>query len=113
MLKDVQQLLIDALLSPDPAAFVRAHADDVHRQLSADERTALTGLDDAGLRVTRVLVRKLRLQRLLAGDPASAASCAADPAAFAERFRAYEAAVPPRAVFPGEEAAQFARWCDE
>ena len=113
MLKDVQQLLIDALLSPDPAAFVRTHANDNHRQLSADERQALAGLADAGLRVTRVLVRKLRLQRLLGGDAEAARFCRDDPEGFAAQFRAYEAAVPPRAVFPGEEAAAFARWRDQ
>jgi hypothetical protein len=110
VLSDVQNLLVTALQTPDPAGFLKAHVAESRWRLDDQERAWLQALDDAGLRITRVLVRKLRLQRLTGGDPDAARLCAADPAAFAERFRAYEAAVPPTAVFPAEEAAAWRLW---
>jgi hypothetical protein len=110
VLRDVQRLLVEALRAPDPGAFLREQSADARWQLSAEEHAWLVSLGEAGLRITRLLVRKLRLQRLLRGDAAAAGLCDADPEAFARQFRAYDAEVPPASVFPAEEAAAFARW---
>lgn len=107
MLAELQRLLLHALSEPDPGAALRAALARDDCRLSAEERAQLAAAADDGLRLSRMLVRKLRLMRLLRGDPAAAAAMAADPAAFAERFAAYDAAVPPRAVTPAEEAAAF------
>lgn len=107
MLADLQRLLLRALCEPDPVAALRAALARADCPLAAEERAWLGHAADDGLRLTRMLVRKLRLQRLLRSDPAAFAALAADPVAFAERFVAYDAAVPPRAVTPAEEAAAF------
>ena len=106
-LADVQRVLVRALRDPDPAAFLRAAGARDDCALSADERAWLEAASDDGLRLTRMLVRKLRLQRLLRGDRDAAAALEGDPAAFAQRFAAYDQAVEPRAVFPRDEADAF------
>lgn len=108
MLSTVQQLLVRACHAADPSAFLRERLDAEAPNLDPDERAMLQALDDDGLRLTRLLVRKLRLERLLRGDPAAAAAFAADPAAFLAGFRRYCDEVAPTAVFPSEEAAAFA-----
>lgn len=108
MLADLQALLLRALRAPDPAAFLAAELSRDDGRLSRDERSWLLGASADGLRLSRLLVRKLRLQRLVRGDRAFEALAASDPAALAQRFAAYDAAVPPHAVFPRDEAAAFA-----
>ncbi|HEX5051707.1 MAG TPA: hypothetical protein VFZ65_08050 [Planctomycetota bacterium] len=109
MLADVQRLLVAAVLQPDPRAFLQAQLDRAECGLSAEERRQLAAVGDDGLRLTRLVVRKLRLDRLLRGEPELAALCREQPQVLASGFAAYDAAVPPRAVFASEEAAQFAR----
>lgn len=108
MLADLQRLLLRALRDPDPAAFLAAEVSRDDCRLSDDERRWLRAASADGLRLSRLLVRKLRLQRLVRGDRALAALVESDPAAVARRFAAYDAAVPPQAVFPRDEAAAFA-----
>jgi hypothetical protein len=106
MLLDLQRLLVAALRTPDPAGFLRERAER-EPGLRADERRALLAAGEDGLRMSRVMIRKLRLQRILRGDPDAAAAMARDPEAFAARFAAYDRDVAPTAVTPPDEAAQF------
>lgn len=109
MLSDVQHLLAHACWQREPHAWLQAQlAVATPGTLHADERAMLLALDADGLRVTRILLQKLRLERLLRGDSVAAAALAADEVAFVARFRRYCDQVPPTAVFPSEEAALFA-----
>ncbi|MCA8952657.1 MAG: hypothetical protein KDE27_24305 [Planctomycetes bacterium] len=109
MLTDVQQLLARACWQREPIEWLRATLRDAApARLTAAEQAMLLALDGDGLRVTRLLLQKLRLERLLRADAAAAAALASDEAGFVERFRRYCDAVPPTAVFPSEEAALFA-----
>ncbi len=109
MLSDLQGLLVRACLQREPRAWLQAQlATDGPPGLRAEERAMLLALDADGLRLTRILIEKLRLERLVRGDPAAAAALVADETAFVARFRRYCEQVPPTAVFPSEEAAQFA-----
>lgn len=109
MLTDVQHLLARACWQREPHAWLQAQLGSAAPgTLREDERAMLLALDADGLRVTRLLLQKLRLERLLRGDPVAAAALAADEVAFVARFRRYCEHVPPTAVFPSEEAAQFA-----
>lgn len=108
MLSDVQRLLAEALCSADPHHWLQQRLPH-ERGLDAGERAQLQALRPDGLLATRFLVRKLRLQRLLAGSRTAVSWSERDPAAFAAAFRDYDAAVPPRAVLPSEEAAAFER----
>lgn len=110
MLSEVQRILLAALQDPDPLAVVRRELERPGAPLAAAERSMLAGLTDHGLRMSRFVVRKLRLQRLLAGDRDAARAMAADAARFAATFRSYDAEVPNEAVFPSEEARRFAAW---
>lgn len=107
MIADLQRMLLEALRQPDPQAWLRAQVAGPDRRLSAAERAMLAALPDDGLALTRQLIRKLRLQRLLHGDPEAVLQCNADPAALASAFAAYDAEVPPREVFPADEARAF------
>lgn len=105
MLSELQRLLVQALQAGDPAAWLSARQD--RRALAAGERELLASLDPDGLRLTGLLVRKLRFERLLRGAARMRAAFAADPAAFVLRFDRYAREVPPAAVFPAEEVRAF------
>lgn len=113
MIGEVQRLVLTACLQREPAVWLAQALADAAPRLTAAELAALRALvadprAADGMRLSRLVVQKLRLERLLRGDRAAAAAFAADPAAFVARFQRYLAAVPPTAVFPSEEAAAFA-----
>lgn len=110
MIAELQRLLLQALRQPDPQAWLRAQVARPECPLSAPERAMLAALPDDGLVLTRQLIRKLRLQRLLRGDAEAARQCSADPAALASAFAAYDVDVPPHPVFPTDEARAFRDW---
>ena len=93
----LQALLADALLAPDPVAFLR-------RQPGAPV------VAEDGLRLAALLVAKLRFQRLLNGSPAADEWWQRDPADFTRAFRRYHESVPPRAFDPWGEAEAFDAW---
>jgi hypothetical protein len=106
VLGEVSRLVVEALQASDPAATLRAGLAS-SASLSPEERAALAGVDPDALLLTRLLVAKLRFERLLQGDPSLRPAFEADPAAFTERFRAYDRAVPPATCWPADEAAAF------
>jgi len=110
VLSDLQRVLLRACLQREPAAWLAAALARGDHELSASERELLAALAASadGMRLTRLLVEKLRLERLLRGDPELAAAFVRDQAAFVARFRRYCDQVEPTAVFPSEEAAAFA-----
>lgn len=109
-LRQLQDLVLAACLRTDPAGWLQQQLDAGALAAAPAERALLAGLvaQADGLRLTRLLVQKLRLERLLRGDAAAARAFASDAAAFVPRFRRYCEQVPPTAVFPSEEAALFA-----
>jgi hypothetical protein len=110
VLSELQRVLLTACLQREPAPWLLAMLERGDLALTAAERELLAALGNSadGMRLTRLLVEKLRLERLLRGDPELAAAFVRDEAAFVARFRRYCDAVPPTAVFPSEEAAAFA-----
>jgi hypothetical protein len=96
-LADYERCVAAAMRAKDPVAAMRAID---------------PGVDADGVRMTALLVARLRFERLLRGSPEAEASFDRDPAAFAESFARYHADVPPRAFFPADEAALFDAWRD-
>jgi hypothetical protein len=92
---DWETLLAAAMRAEDPVAAVQA----LHPDADAD-----------GVRMTALLVARLRFERLVRGSPAAEAWFDRDPADFARAFRRYHADVPPRAFFPADEAELFEAW---
>jgi len=80
------------------------------RGLSKDLRRRLCAIDEDGLRMSVLLVVRLRFERLLRGSPEAEAWFDEDPAAFAAAFRSYHSAVRPTAFFPQGEAELWATW---
>jgi uncharacterized protein (UPF0276 family) len=64
-----------------------------------------------GLRMTALLVAKLRFERTQRGSALASAWFDRDPSGFARAFRAYHASVPARSLFPAPEADEFLRFC--
>lgn len=104
----LEAILAQAMAAPDPAAFLQQAAGD--RQLPARLRRALCSVDTDGVRLTALLVAKLRFERLLRASSEAEWLFARDPAAFAELFRRYHQAVSPTAFFPAAEAELFRRF---
>jgi hypothetical protein len=108
VLRAVQSILLRALTSEDPAAALAPLLADA--ELTDQERTWLRGLDADGLRMTGLMLKKLRFERLTRADDEMAELFAQSPDEFVRRFAAYAEAVPPRAYFPDQEAAIYRRW---
>ncbi|MCU0864333.1 MAG: hypothetical protein MUC36_11100 [Planctomycetes bacterium] len=110
MLSELQRVLVQALRTPDPRGWLQAYVLQPDCTLSATERTMVAALPDDGLRLTRLIVRKLRMQRLLQADGDANRLCTQEPARFAKQFAAYDAAVPLQSIFPSDEAKAFRSW---
>lgn len=107
-LERLQRAMADALCAPDPVAATRALAEAP--ELDEATRAALRAADPDGLRLTALLVAKLRFERVIRGSSAAGDWFDADPAAFSAAFRRYHGEVPPSAHFPSAEAASFLAW---
>jgi hypothetical protein len=73
----------------------------------AMEGLGVTFVDADGVRLTALLVAKLRFERVLRGSSAAEAWFDSDPDGFTEAFRRYHAQVAPVAYGPAAEAEQF------
>lgn len=107
----VEALLAEALRQPDPAEHVARAA--AAPGLPAPLRRALAAASPDGLRISALLVARLRFERLLRGSAAAEAWFDRDAAGFSAAFRRYHAEVPLTAFGPAEEARAFARWLEE
>jgi hypothetical protein len=104
----LEELLCQAMRAADPAAALKQAARD--RRLPEALRRALGTCDLDGVRLTALLIAKLRFERLLRASEEAEWLFQRDPASFAELFRRYHAEVPPTAFFPAAEARLFRRF---
>ncbi|MHC4516684.1 MAG: hypothetical protein ACYTGW_16895 [Planctomycetota bacterium] len=102
MLGVLQKVLVDCCVADDPVATFATQRKE-HPELEP----WLRHVDPEGLQLTSLLVKKLRFERILLGDPKLGELFAKDPQTFTYRFREYLNTVPPTAVFPREEAETF------
>jgi hypothetical protein len=109
MLRAVQRVLLRALLGEDPAAELRRQLHEAG-DLTPEERAALEHIDADGLRLTHLLVKKLRFERLMGAVPELAELFARDPQEFLRRFDVYTSAVAPEGYLPDQEAELYRRW---
>jgi hypothetical protein len=109
VLPSVQDILMKVLLDDDPVTCLRRQLEEA-RELSAQERAWLGGLDADGLILTSLIVKKLRFERLTRADRGLAELFEHEPERFLALFRSYTAEVAPTAYFPGQEAALFRQW---
>jgi len=110
-LEALQRAMADALRAEDPVAAMRSVAEAP--ALDAATREALRAADEDGLRLTALLVAKLRFERIVRGSGAADAWFDAEPETFSAAFKRYHAEVPPAALFPAAEAAAFLAWAVE
>jgi hypothetical protein len=101
-----ERLLMRALRAADPVAALRRGA----KKLPAGLRQAITFADKDGIRITALLVARLRFERLRRGCSDAEAWFEEDPEGFAAAFREYHASVAPTGFFPHSEARLFRRW---
>ena len=107
-LERYEALMARALGALDPWASLQEALAD--QSLPADLRAALAGVDEDGLRVSGLLVAKLRFERLVNGSSELARWFEEDAQGFTAAFRRYHAGVPSTALFPSDEVASFERW---
>lgn len=101
----LETLLAQALRAADPVAVLAQAAAD--KKTPAALRSALRACDPDGVRLTALLIAKLRFERLLRASDEAAWLFERDPAGLSDLFRRYHQAVPPTAFFPPEEARLF------
>lgn len=101
----LEALLAQAMRAADPVAVLAQAAAD--RKKPAALRAALRLCNPDGVRLTALLVAKLRFERLLRASEEAAWLFERDPAGFSDLFRRYHQAVPPTAFFPPEEGRLF------
>lgn len=109
-LEAFQRALADALRAEDPVAATRRLADAPELHLDGATRAAILSADPDGLRLTALLVAKLRFERIVRGSDSAGAWFDQEPAAFSAAFRRYHWEVPPTAAFPAAEARDFLEW---
>lgn len=107
MLSSVERILVLALHDERPVERLQALLASADGALDASDRTALEAIDPDGLRMTSLIVRKLRFERVLRGDPALAEEHESQPDVLRALLRSYAAAVPPEHGFPEQEARAF------
>lgn len=107
MLATLTRIVVEALQADDPPAALAASLESV--ELEPAERAALAAIDPDGLVLAGRLVKKLRFERLLQGDPTLRAEFRADPATFMARFRRWDRERPAWTPWPAEEAREFRR----
>ena len=102
-MKDFEAVLARAMTAADPVrALARAARDPL---LDADLRARLRAADPDGVRMSALLVARLRFERLLRGSADAERFYERAPERFTATFRRYHERVPPTAFFPHEEAA--------
>jgi hypothetical protein len=101
-LERYERAMADVLLAGDPVAALEA--------LPPPERALLEAIDRDGLRITALLVARLRFERLMNGSRAAAEWFEQDPRAFTAAFKRYHTAVAPLSTMPLHEARAFEAW---
>jgi len=103
-----ERLFARAFSSRKPLAVLRAARDD--ESTPAGLRLALAKLDERGVRVSSLIVTRLRFERLLNGSRSAGEWFERDPAGFTAAFKRYQDAVEPTASFAQDEARAFEAW---
>jgi hypothetical protein len=103
-----ERALARAMVSGDPVKALAVAARD--RRLPAELRKRLTQADPDGVRLSALLIARLRFERLLNGNLEASRWFEADPAGFSEAFREYHRSVAPSAFLPTKEAKLFRSW---
>ncbi|TNE87468.1 MAG: DUF692 family protein [Deltaproteobacteria bacterium] len=88
-----------------PALRTRSGLATTSEHLPEPHRIALSAADADGVKLSAMLMAKLRYERVLHGVSGATEAADADPAGFARRFFAYHRATPATAFFPWQEAA--------
>lgn len=105
-LRALQRVLGRALVGPDPEAELTAAAAGLPEHLTA----LLCHVDHEGLQIARLLVARLRFERLMHGSRRAMRLFERAPELLTRRFRDYHADVPPTASDPWGEAESFEGW---
>lgn len=109
MLRRMQEIVVRALTHTDPAGELKRILSE-STDLTDEERSALGRLDAEGLRLSHLLLYKIRFEQLLRGHHGVAELFARDPDEFMRLFRAYTAAVPSTSFLTDEEGQRFEDW---
>ncbi len=103
-----ERLLARAFSSRNPLAALRMARDDASTPPGL--RAALAKLDEHGVRISSLIVTRLRFERLLNGSRRAGEWFQRDAAGFTAAFKRYQDAVEPTASFAQDEARAFELW---
>ncbi len=81
--------------------------------LPPEARDALSYVEPDGYRMTSLIVRKLRFERLCLVDEGFRNAFDANPQALVENFECFAKSVRPQAVFPQDDALAYHAWCQK
>lgn len=101
-LERYERVMSGVLLATDPVAALEALPDG--------DRALIEPIDHDGLRMSALLIARLRFERLMHGSVRAAEWFEQDPRSFAAAFKRYHSAVPPLSTFPPQEARAFEAW---
>jgi len=108
-LQEIEALLARILRQTDPVAALARVVTE--KPLPRPVIAALGALAPDGLRITALLVARLRFERILRTSAQAEAWFDTDTAGFTAAFARYHAAVAPGAIDGEPEGARFERWC--
>lgn len=103
-LSELQELVTALIADSDSLAALRA------ANLPSPARDAVACIDSEGWRLTSLIVRKLRFERMCLADGAFRRAFEENGAAVVRQWEAFVRAIPPRAIDAFEEARAFRAW---
>jgi hypothetical protein len=103
---EFERLLANALTGADPVAALRSAAADAPE----DVRRILADIDEDGVRLSALIIARLRFERLIQCSKPALEQFERDPRAFAARFKRYHTGVAPVQASPWDEARAFEAW---
>ncbi|MGE3808154.1 MAG: hypothetical protein AB7K24_26120 [Gemmataceae bacterium] len=109
MLRRLQEILVRALTHDDPPGELKRALAEATDLPDAD-RALLESISDEGLRLSHIMIYKIRFEQLLRGHKEMARLFQEDPDEFMRLFRGYTAAVPSCSFLTDEEGQRFDEW---
>ena len=110
MSADWERIVARALTSRDPVAALRAASRNKKLSIVLRKRLSIATMQEDGVRLSALLIARLRFERLIRGSRQAEDWYLEDPEGFTTAFKQYHHSVPPRTFFPQTEAIAWSKW---
>jgi hypothetical protein len=107
MLKNIQEILLRALIQVDPMEALRKEIEKAPQE----DRIELEKLTEDGIHLSQLLIQKLRFEKICWGAPEIEEWYQNNPDLFTNAFQSYSDEVPHKEWMPTKERENFIAYC--